>query len=113
MFTKRSETVAMVLALAGLIITPVLLFIEVSGLFLVGMILAEPSNSVATKALAVGAMVILALLALVLPLMAFTSNSRILSRVLAGVSLAGWVLAQLFIIGIFLGLCSFEGCFPA
>lgn len=103
----------MVLALAGLIITPVLLFIEVSGLFLVGMILAEPSNSVAVQALAIAALIILAILALVLPLMAFTSNSRILSRVLAGVSLAGWVSAQLFIIGIFLGLCSFEGCFPA
>lgn len=103
----------MTLAVSGLVITPALLFVEVSGLFLVGMILAEPSNSVVVQALAIAAMVVIALLALVLPLMAFTSNSRILSRVLAGVSIVGWSLTQLFIIGTFLGLCSFEGCFPA
>jgi hypothetical protein len=113
MVKQRSNTTALVLAIASAVVTPVLLFVEFSGLFLVGMILYEPSNSVVIKSIAVAALILVAILALVLPLFAFFSNSRASSRVIAGLVLAGWAAAQLYLVGMLLGVCSFEGCFPA
>jgi hypothetical protein len=113
MVKQRSNTTALVLAIASAVVTPVLLFVEFSGLILVGMILYEPSNSVVIKSIAVAALILVAILALVLPLFAFFSNARAVSRVIAGLVLAGWAAAQLYLVGMLLGVCSFEGCFPA
>jgi hypothetical protein len=113
MVKQRSNTTALVLAIASAVVTPVLVFVEFSGLFLVGMILYEPSNSVVIKSIAVAALILVAILALVLPLFAFFSNSRAASRVIAGLVLAGWAAAQLYLVGMVFGVCSFEGCFPA
>jgi hypothetical protein len=113
MVKQRSNTTALVLAIASAVVTPVLVFLEFSGLLLVGMILYEPSNSVVIKVIAMVALILLAALALVLPLFAFFSNSSAASRVIAGLVLAGWAAAQLYLVGMLLGVCSFEGCFPA
>jgi hypothetical protein len=45
--------------------------------------------------------------------LAFFSNSSAASRVIAGLVLAGWAAAQLYLVGMLSGVCSFEGCFPA
>lgn len=113
MVKQRSNTTALVLAIASAVVTPVLLFVEFSGVFLVGMILYEPSNSVVMQAIAVAALVLLAAIALALPLFAFFSNSGAVSRVIAGLVLAVWAVAQLYLVGMVFGVCSFEGCFPA
>jgi hypothetical protein len=110
---QRSNTLALFLAIASAVVSPVLLFVEFSGLFLVGMILFEPSNSVVIKTIAVAALILLAALALALPLLAFFSNSSAVSRVIAGLVLVGWAAAQLYLAGMIFGVCSFEGCFPA
>jgi hypothetical protein len=51
--------------------------------------------------------------ALLLPLFAVFSEKAIGARVIAGISIAGWLVAQLYYIGMATGLCSFQGCFPA
>ena len=113
MVKQRSNSVALTLAISSVVITPVLLLVEISGLFLLGMILAEPANSFLIKAIAVFVAISIAALALVLPMVAFLSNKSVASRVLAGVVIAAWLITQLWVLGTLLGACSFEGCFPA
>lgn len=103
MVKQRSNTTALVLAIASAVVTPALLFVEFSGLFLVGMIVMEPANSVVIKSIAVVAIVLLAALALVLPLYAFFSNSSAASRVIAGIVIIGWLATQIFVVGMLLG----------
>jgi hypothetical protein len=96
---RPSVRAAWVFAIVGFVTTPLLLFLEVTSLFLVAMILYEPTNPVFVKVL--------------LPLFAVFSEKAIGARVIAGISIAGWLVAQLYYIGMATGLCSFEGCFPA
>lgn len=110
---QRSTTLAWVFAIIGIVISPLLLLVEVGSLFLVGMIVAEPTNSFAVKALAVIGLVGLAALAIAFPLVSIIAKSSTGSRVIAGITMVGWLVTQLYVAGIFVGVCSFEGCFPA
>jgi hypothetical protein len=113
--TKKRPSVraAWVFAIVGFVTTPLLLFFELTSLFLVAMILYEPSNPVIVKVLFVIGVIGIAALGLLLPLFAVFSEKAIGPRVIAGISIAGWLVAQLYYIGMATGLCSFEGCFPA
>jgi hypothetical protein len=110
---RPSVRAAWVFAIVGFVTTPLLLFFEVTSLFLVAMILYEPSNPDVVKVLFVIGVIGIAALGLLLPLFAVFSEKAIGARVLAGISIAGWLVAQLYYIGMAVGVCSFEGCFPA
>ena len=86
---QRSSAVALSLAIISLVITPVLLFVEFSSLML-SEIFWVPMG----------------VLAVLLPLMAFTWVKRGASRVLAGLVLLVWLAVQVWIGGTALGLWS-------
>jgi hypothetical protein len=68
---------------------------------------------VIVKVLFVIGVIGIAALGLLLPLFAVFSEKAIGPRVIAGISIAGWLVAQLYFIGMAVGVCSLEGCFPA
>lgn len=113
MIKRGSVRAAWIFAIVGVVTTPLLLFFELTTWLLAAMILAEPSNADVVKVLAVIAVVGLAVLALVAPLIAVFSHKAIGARVIAGITMAGWLLAQLYLVGMAVGACSLEGCFPA
>lgn len=86
---QRSSAVALSLAIISLVITPVLLFVEFSSLML-SEIFWVPMG----------------VLAVILPLMAFTWVKRGASRVIAGLVLLVWLAVQVWIGGTALGLWS-------
>jgi hypothetical protein len=86
---QRSSRVALSLAIISLVLTPVLLFVEFSSLMLSEIF-----------------WVLIGVLALILPLMAFTWVKRGASRVLAGLVLLVWLAVQVWIGGTALGLWS-------
>jgi len=110
MVKQVSARASLVLAIVSLLVTPVVLWVQTIALLLADMITYEPSNPVWVKVLAVVVVIALGVGALLLPLFAFLSNARVASRVIAGVALGVWGLAQLFFIGLVFGVCSFEGC---
>lgn len=89
---QRSSTVALSLAVISLVITPVLLFVEFSSLML-SEIFWVP----------------IAVVALILPWMAFTWVKSGASRFLAGLVLLAWLAVQVWIGGTALGLWSLLG----
>jgi hypothetical protein len=89
---QRSSSVALSLAIISVIITPVLLFVEFSSLML-SEIFWVP----------------IAVVALILPWMAFTWVKRGASRVLAGLVLLVWLAVQVWVGGTALGLWSLLG----
>jgi hypothetical protein len=112
--TKRgSVRVAWIFSIIGIVTTPVLLFFELVMWFLAAMIGAEPSNTDVVRVLFVMIVVAIALAALVCPLIAIFSQRATGPLVIAGITLAGWLVAQLFFVGMAVGVCSLEGCFPA
>ena len=110
---RPSVRAAWVFAIVGFVTTPLLLFFEVTSLFLVAMILYEPSNTDVVKVLFVIGVIGIAAVSLLLPLFAVLSEKAVGPRVSAGISIAGWLVAQLYYLGMAVGVCSFEGCFPA
>ena len=89
---QRSSSVALSLAIISVIITPVLLFVEFSSLML-SEIFWVP----------------IAVVALILPWMAFTWVKSGASRFLAGLVLLAWLAVQVWIGGTALGLWSLLG----
>jgi hypothetical protein len=89
---QRSSSVALSLAIISVIITPVLLFVEFSSLML-SEIFWVP----------------IAVVALILPWMAFTWVKTGASRFLAGLVLLAWLAVQVWIGGTALGLWSLLG----
>lgn len=110
MVRQVSAKTALVLAIVSIFVTPVVLWVQTIALLLADMIVYEPSNPGWVKALAVIVVVVLGVAGLALPLWAFVSNKRVASRVIAGVMMGLWGLAQLFYLGLVFGVCSFEGC---
>jgi len=72
---KRPVT-AMVLAVASLILCPILVFIEFTAWFGAAMIAYEPANPVWVKVLAFAFVGLVALLAFALPVLAITSGRK-------------------------------------
>ena len=115
-----------VLALVSLVVSPILVVLELSALFLSGMVNAEPSNSAVIKVLSVAVVVAIALLALALPVIAVIggSKARAASKqaqaqgsglataavVIAGIVTAGVLIAQVYYVMMVTGTCSLEGC---
>ena len=86
---QRSNAVALSLAIISLVLTPVLLFVEFSSLMLSEVFWVP-----------------MGVLAVMLPLMAFTWVKRGASRVIAGLVLLVWLAVQVWIGGTALGLWS-------
>ncbi len=86
---QRSSKVALFLAILSTVVTPVLLFVEFSSLMLSEIY-----------------WVLIGVLAVILPLMAFTWVKSGASRVLAGLVLVVWLAVQVWIGGTALGLWS-------
>ncbi len=68
--------IAFALALASLILSPILIFIEMVAVLGAAMITYEPANPFVVKALSVAVVVLIALVALALPVLAIISGRR-------------------------------------
>ena len=122
---KRPGT-AFILALVGLIVAPILVIFELSALFLAGMIVAEPANSLIVKFPAVALVVLIAVVALAIPLIALIPSLRtraaakatqasgsglaMAAIVIAAIVTAGVLIAQIYYILMVVGSRSPEGC---
>jgi hypothetical protein len=89
---QRSTKVALFLSIISIIITPILLSFEASTLMLTNLLWVP-----------------IALLALILPFMAFVWVKRGASRVLAGLVLAVWLAVQVWVGGTALGFWGLLG----
>lgn len=110
MVRQVSAKTSLVLAIVSIFVTPVVLWVQTIALLLADMIVYEPSNPGWVKFVAVISVVALGVAGLLLPLWVFVANKSVASRVIAGVMMGLWGLAQLFYLGLIFGVCSFEGC---
>ncbi len=117
---------AFALALVSSILSPILVFIELSALFFAGMVTYEPTNSLVVKASSIAVVVLIGLLALALPLIAITTGrrARAASRsmatggsglataalVIGVIVTAGVLVAQVYFVLMVFGSCSLDGC---
>lgn len=122
---KRPVT-SFVLALVSLVVSPLLVFFELTALLLAGMVIYEPANATVLKVLSVVVVIAIGLIALAVPVLAFVmgSKTRVASKmtpipraglataamVIAGIVIVGVLLTQVYIILMVLGVCSFDGC---
>ena len=98
MVKQVSARASLVLAIVSLLVTPVLLWVQTIALLFADLVTYEPSNPLWVKVLVVVVVIALGVCALLLPLFAFLSNARVASRVIAGIALGVWGLAQVFFI---------------
>ncbi|MDA3022113.1 MAG: hypothetical protein O2943_05535 [Actinomycetota bacterium] len=122
---KRPVT-SFVLALVSVILSPILIFIEYTALFLAAMITYEPSNPPVVKVLSIAVVVAIALVALVIPVIALRAGIRARSAakstqtkgaglataavVIAGLVTVGVLAAQVYVLLMSFGSCSLDGC---
>lgn len=114
---KRPVT-AFVLALASVILTPILLFIEFTALFGAGMITYEPANPLWVKIISVVVVILIGLLAIAVPALALImgTKSRAAAKLTptkgaglatAAVAIAGIVTAGVVVLQVYVVLTSF------
>lgn len=117
---------AFVLALASVILTPVLLFIEFTALFFASMVTYEPANPLWVKVIVVVVVVLIGLFTLSVPVAALIVGIRARAAaklaptkgaglataavVIAGIVAAGTAAVHVYLILMSIGLCSLEGC---
>ena len=117
---------AFVLALASVILTPVLLFIEFTALFFASLVTYETANPLWVKVIVVVVVILIGLFTLSVPLAALIVGIRARAAaklaptksaglataavVISGIAVAGTILSQVYLILMSIGLCSFEGC---
>ena len=117
---------AFVLALASVILTPVLLFIEFTALFFASLVTYETANPLWIKVIVVVVVILIGLFTLSVPLAALIVGIRARAAaklaptksaglataavVISGIAVAGTILSQVYLILMSIGLCSFEGC---
>ncbi|MFM8599583.1 MAG: hypothetical protein ACKOB8_11375 [Mycobacterium sp.] len=122
---KRPVT-AFVLAVASLILSPVLVFIEITALLFAAMVIYEPTNPPAAKVLSVAFVVVVGLFASAVPVIAIitATKARAASRqtapqgsglataavVIAGIAGAAAVVSQAYVVLLATGACSLDGC---
>lgn len=122
----RRPVTALVLALAGLVLAPLLITLELSALFLAGMVVAEPANSLIVKILFVTLVVLIGVAALALPLIATILGARARAAakamqatgtgpataavVIGAIVTVGVIIAQVYYLFMVVGTCSLEGC---
>jgi hypothetical protein len=123
-----ASTKACVLSLVGLIVCPVLLFMEVVAFMLADMIIYEPSNPLVIKIIAGVVVIVSGVGTVALPCTAFIMGGRarsvirvrdtpvagasmsLVAQVIAGVVVVGVVLVQIFMVLWAAGVCSLDGC---
>ncbi len=122
---KRPGT-ALALALASVIVSPLLTVVEFIGLMILARAIYGPEYSLAAKALSVAVLVTLGLLAVALPVIAgvLGARARTESRaagtgglrlgtsavVIAGIVIIGVAVAQVYVILLGTGICQLDGC---
>lgn len=122
----KHPVTALVLALAGVVVCPSLLVIELSAMILSAMVISEPANSLLVKVLSVVVVILVGLLVSAIATFTFISSrtSRATAQsmsstaiglasaavVISSVVAAVVVLAQLYLLLVAGGLCSLEGC---
>jgi len=122
----KRPAVALVLALVGLVLAPILVIVELSALFFAGMVTAEESNPLGVKVLVSVAVVVIALLSLLVPVLALISGRRARAAaksgstggvgtattaiVIASIVTAGVLAAQVYYLLMVFGSCSLDGC---
>lgn len=122
---KRPGT-SLVLALASLILSPILIFIEVVALIFAAMVSAESANPLWVKVLSGAVVFAVGLLTLAVSVIALMSSTRARAAskatstsgagvataavVIAGIVTAGVLVAQVFIVLWAMGVCSLDGC---
>ena len=122
---KRPGT-SLVLALASLILSPILIFIEVVALIFAAMVSAESANPLWVKVLSGAVVFAVGLLTLAVSVIALMSSTRARAAskatstsgagvataavVISGIVTAGVLVAQVFIVLWAMGVCSLDGC---
>jgi hypothetical protein len=122
---KRPVT-AFVLALASVILCPILVFIEFTALFGAAMITYEPTNPLWVKIISVVVVFVIGLVALAVPVLVVIMGSKAraavkstttkgtglatAAMVIAGIVTAGVVVTQVYLVFMIAGVCSLEGC---
>lgn len=117
---------SLVLALASLILSPILIFIEVVALIFAAMVSAESANPLWVKVLSGAVVFAVGLLTLAVSVIALVSSTRARAAskatstsgagvataavVIAGIVTAGVLVAQVFIVLWAMGVCSLDGC---
>lgn len=114
------------LALASVILSPILIFIEVVALIFAAMVSAESANPLWVKVLSGALVFAVGLIALALPVIAVMTSTRARAAskatsttgagvataavVIAGIVTAGVLVAQVFMVLWAMGVCSLDGC---
>lgn len=122
----KRPVISFVLAMASVVLSPVLAFIETSALFFAAMVTYEPANPLWVKVLSVAVVLFIGLLAFTVPVIALIvgTKARATARstqtggaglataavVIAGIVAAGVVVAQVYLILMATGACSLDGC---
>lgn len=122
---KRPVT-AFVLAVASLILSPVLVFIEITALLFAAMVIYEPTNPPAAKVLSVAFVVVVGLFASAVPVIAIITATKARAAssqtapqgsglataavVIAGIAGAAAVVSQAYVVLLATGACSLDGC---
>ena len=117
---------AFIFALASVILTPILFFIEFTALFFAAMVTYEAANPLWVKIITVIVVILIGLLTLSVPVIAFIMGARAraaakatpakgaglatAAMVIAGIVTAGVVVGQAYLILTAIGECSLDGC---
>lgn len=122
----KNPVVSFILALASVILAPILIFIEFTALFFAAMVTYEPANPLWIKIISVVVVILIGLLTLSVPVLAVIMGIRARATaklvptkgdglataaiVIAGIVSAGVLVAQAYLILMVFGQCSLEGC---
>lgn len=123
-----AATRALVLAIVSVVALPFLVFVEVVAFLLAGMVTYEPSNPAIVKIASVVVFILIGVVALALPAIAFLTGGRarrvirasgtdapgvgkaVTAQVVAGIVVLAVAAVQVYLVLMALGVCSLEGC---